>query len=250
MTNLRTLMNMRKTIYRAIAVATLAILPATAQAVPIVGTIDLIGAVRITPTGIDWLTNGTIPGGPTGTASVVTSTGYFAPLDFLDQAVELDLDSVPVGVSGLNISGFETFEDMPGVNFILDTILSCGQVSANPAVECFLGVNSAFRFSQDASGTTVIMNFAGFVTDSNNPDPLAMSSFDAKFSATFLNQTPAQILTAFEAQGYVDAPYGAQKATIEIPVTEVPEPATMLTFGAGTALLAAHRRRRAKKAAK
>ena len=40
--------------------------------------------------------------------------------------------------------------------------------------------------------------------------------------------------------GQFSADYSAQ-------FTAVPEPATLLTFGAGTALLAAHRRRRAKK---
>ena len=41
---------MKKALFQAIAVATLAILPATAQAVPIVGTLDLTGAVRVTQT--------------------------------------------------------------------------------------------------------------------------------------------------------------------------------------------------------
>jgi hypothetical protein len=251
MNTLRTLTHMKKAIFTAIAVASLAILPATAQAVPITGTIDLVGAVRITSNGIDWLTGGSTPGGTTGDAIVTASSGYFDPLNFGDDALELDFAGVPIGVGGQNISGFETFEDMPGVNFTLDTILACGQTSLNPAVECILGPNSMFTFNQDTKGTTVVINFSGFVTDSNNPDPLAMGTFAAKFNATFLNQTPIQILTAFQQQGFIDAPYSAQKAVVDVPNnTEVPEPATMLTFGAGTALLAAHRRRRAKNATK
>ena len=69
MNTLRTLTHMKKAIFTAIAVASLAILPATAQAVPITGTIDLVGAVRITSNGIDWLTGGSTPGGTTGDAS-------------------------------------------------------------------------------------------------------------------------------------------------------------------------------------
>jgi hypothetical protein len=248
MNNLRTL-TMKKAIFTAIAVATLAILPATAQAVPIVGSIDLVGGVRITGESIDWLTDGE-PGGTTGDAIVLASDGYFDGLGFGSGATELDLSGIPIGVSGQFIPGFETFEDMPGVNFILDTILSCGQTSFNPAVECILGTESAFSFVEDTRGTVVVMNFNGFVIDSDNPDPLAFATFDAKFSATFLGQTPLDILIAFAENGFVDAPYSAQKLTAEVPITEVPEPATMLTFGAGTALLAAHRRRRAKKAAK
>jgi hypothetical protein len=239
---------MKKAILTAIAAATLTIVPATAQAVPIVGSIDLVGSVRITGDTIDWLTGG-LPGGPTGEAFVLASSGYFDGLGFGSGATELDLSGIPIGVSGQLVDGFETFEDMPGVNFILDTILSCGQSSLNPAVECLLGPASAFAFVQDQQGTVVVMNFNGFVVDSDNPDPDAVATFDAKFSATFLGKTPLDILVAFQTQGFIDAPYSAQKITAEIP-TEVPEPATMLTFGAGTALLAAHRRRRAKKAAK
>src|SRR5436190_20137274 len=103
MNTLRTLTHMKKAIFTAIAVASLAILPATAQAVPIVGTLDLTGAVRVTPTSIDWLPqdNGF------GLARVeATSTGYFAPLANT-LIVEQDLVGVPVGVTGLNVQKFE-----------------------------------------------------------------------------------------------------------------------------------------------
>jgi serine/threonine protein kinase len=74
---------------------------------------------------------------------------------------------------------------------------------------------------------------------------------DGKFDATFTGMTPAQILQAFVDNGEIFTVYSARKITIDQPdVPQVPEPATMLTFGAGTALLAAHRRRQAKKAAK
>ena len=238
---------MKKAIFTAIAVASLAILPATAQAVPIVGTLDLTGAVRVTADGtIDWLPEGL--GG--GIARIEqTSSGYFAPLGgFI--AIERDLEGIPVGVTGLNIQNFETFPDtpLPGLNFILDTILSCGQASFAKEVECAAGESSPFRFDQDAEGTTVIINFKGTVIDTNNPGEI--STFSAKFDATFTGLTPAQILQAFIDQGEIRTVYSARKITIEQPgVPQVPEPATMLTFGAGTALLAAYRRR-TKKAAK
>jgi hypothetical protein len=246
MTNSRTLKNMKKALFQAMAVATLAILPATAQAVPIVGTLDLTGAVRVTNTTIDWHPVGT----GFGIAQIQsTSNGYFDVLDG-QLAQEMDLTGFPVGVAlnaPFGIPGFETFPNtnLPGLNFILDIIVSCGQASLNPADECDAGVNSPFRFDQDALGTTVILNFRGRVQDSNNPGE--ESTFTAKFDATFTGITPQQILATIAAQGFIDSPYSAQKVSVDIPTTTVPEPATLLTFGAGTALLAAHRRRRAKK---
>jgi hypothetical protein len=249
MNNLRTLTNMKKALFRAMAVAVLAILPATAQAVPIVGTLDLTGAVRVDVDGtIDWLPEG----GPDGLAIVQpTSTGYFAPLGNT-LAHELDLAGLPVGVQlGAGIPNFETFEAMPGLNFILDMIVSCGQSSLDPDNECVAGEDSPFRFDQDTEGTTVILNFRGRVI--NPLDPTVggdVSTFSAKFDATFTGLTPTEILTLLTTNGEIFSPYSARKVTVAPPVTEVPEPATLLTFGAGTALLAAHRRRRAKKSAK
>jgi hypothetical protein len=229
-------------------VAVLAILPATAQAVPIVGTLDLTGGVRVTANSIEWLPSN---GNGTGSALIMaTSDGYFNPLDgFL--ATELDLVGVPVGVQlGTGLSGFETFPNtpLPGLNFILDMILSCGQASLDPVDECDAGLNSPFRFDQDTQGTTVIINFVGRVIDPIGA-PGEISTFNAKFDATFTGETPQQILARLAVAGEIFSPYSARKISVES-VQEVPEPATLLTFGAGTALLAAHRRRRAKKSAK
>jgi hypothetical protein len=244
---------MKKALFQAMAVATLAILPATAQAVPIVGTLDLTGGFRVQLNSIDFLPTG----GGVGFARVEpTSLGYFAPLGgFIAQ--ELDLIGLPVGVQLLNANGdpgipdFETFpgSPLPGLNFILDIIVSCGQASLNPMDECDAGVNSPFRFDEDTEGTTVILNFRGRVIDTNNPGEL--STFNAKFDATFTGLTPQQILAVLAANGEIFTPFSARKLAVEAPPPpQIPEPATLLTFGAGTALLAAHRRRRAKKGAK
>ena len=246
MTNSRTLKNMKKALFRAVAVATLAILPATAQAVPITGTLDLVGRVRVTATTIEWLPLNALP----GDALILGATDYFDGLQGTTTN-ELDLVGLPIGVQlGAGIPDFETFNARPGLSFILDTILSCGQASLNPVVECDGGLGAAFLFAEDLRGTTVIINFAGRVVDTNNPGEEA--TFSAKFDATFLGQTPAQILNTIfgpNQPGFIVSPYSAQKVVID-DITTVPEPATLLTFGAGTALLAAHRRRRAKKAVK
>jgi hypothetical protein len=249
MNNLRTLTNMKKALFRAMAVAVLAILPATAQAVPISGTLDLVGRVRVTATTIEWLP---LTGPIAGDALILGATDYFAPLEGF-AAQELDLAGLPVGVQlGAGVPGFETFPNtpLPGLNFILDRILSCGQASLDPATECDGGLGSAFIFQQDTQGTTVIINFEGRVVDSANPGEEA--TFAAKYDATFLGQTPQQILNRIFGvgqPGFIISPYSAQKIVVD-DISEIPEPATLLTFGAGTALLAAHRRRRAKKSAK
>lgn len=243
MINPRTLTNMKKALVQAIAVATLVILPATAQAVPIVGTLDLIGGVRVTADQIDWLPEG----GGTGTALILgTSNGYFTALSG-DTAIELDLTGLPVGVQiGTGVPGFQTFPgtDLPGLNFILDIIVSCGQSSMDPDEECVLGEDSAFRFDEDTEGTTVIMNFRGRVIDANNPGEV--STFTAKYDATFTGLSPEEILTIIGTQGFIETGYSARKIAVDVPTPRepIPEPATLLTFGAGTALLAAARRRK------
>ena len=245
MNNLRTQTNMKKALFTAMAVAVLAILPATAQAVPIVGTLDLAGAVRVSAEGVvEWLP---LDGG--GDALILnTSTGYFIPIRN-QRASELDLGPFPTDTQ-LGIPGFETFEltSLPGLNFILDVIVSCGASSLNPADECDAGLASPFRFDEDTEGTTVIMNFRGRVIDAANPGEV--STFNAKYDATFTGDTTLELLTRLSTEGFIETSYSARKIAVDVPTAEIPEPATLLTFGAGTALLAAHRRRRAKKSAK
>ena len=95
------------------------------------------------------------------------------------------------------------------------------------------------------------MNFRGRVIDPIGA-PGELSTFSAKFDATFTGLTPQDILDAVRCERR--NLHGLLRAeghrTGEQPPPTIPEPATMLTFGAGTALLAVHRRRRAKKAAK
>ena len=65
--------------------------------------------------------------------------------------------ALPVGVQLINAGGgagipdFETFpgSPLPGLNFILDIIVSCGQASLNPVEECDAGSDSPFRFDED-----------------------------------------------------------------------------------------------------
>ena len=85
--------------------------------------------------------------------------------------------------------------------------------------------------------------------DTNNPGEL--STFTAKFNMPFTGLTPEQILADdLASREKFFRSTLARKVAVEQVQVQTPEPATLLTFGAGTALLAAHSRRRAKKGAK
>ena len=166
MNTLRTLTHMKKAIFTAIAVASLAILPATAQAVPIVGTLDLTGAVRVTAD-LDRLAAAETLGSGSH-ASEPTSTGYFDPLANTLRCVGTGPCWRPGrchGAQHLRLRVDLPDSPLPELNFILDTIVSCGQASLNPDVECVAGLDSPFRFDQDTEGTTIILNFRGTVVD-------------------------------------------------------------------------------------
>jgi len=248
MTHSRSLTNVKKTFLLALAVATLAILPATAQAVPIAGDLRLGGTVRVTNTDIDWQA---VDG--FGNEFVVlpsTAGDYF---DFLNLSFgdALDLNTLlqPVGPAGFPpLANFLTFDADPGLSFTLTGIASC-----DPAT-CFVPGTAfnAFQTFNNTSGvfdTTVQMSVRGTVQDVTGPNGTGeVSNFTGSYTATFTGQSIASVLADFLADNEINAGYDAE-FVVSIP-SQIPEPATLLTFGAGTALMAAHRRRKAKKAAK
>jgi hypothetical protein len=87
---------------------------------------------------------------------------------------------------------------------------------------------------------------SGTATDSTpNSGPINVeSNWIGTWSADFVGQTIADLQAAFlpGGPGFIISPYSA-----DLVITFVPEPMTLLTFGTGTALLALHRRRRARK---
>ena len=245
MNNLRTLTHMKKALFVVIAVATLAILPATAQAVPIAGDLNLSGRVTVDATTINWL--GLQPAAIFGDNEffVLDGTGYFSHLTDVPLGDALDLDSTlfPVNTP-ISLPNFLTFDADPGLSFELEFIAEC-----DPSACLF--PNTPFNaYETTVNGivrTTVELAMRGTVTDADNPGESA--AWIGTWSNAFIGVTIADLQAAFApgGPGEITAPYAAD-ITVTTNVTEVPEPATLLTFGAGTALLAAHRRRRAKKA--
>jgi len=237
--------NLKKALFSALAVVSLAILPTTAQAVPIAGDLTLAGAVTVTATDINFLesfgSNEFIVIPDPGPADYFTFlSGTFG------DALDLNYLAQPVGPGGFTpLQNFLTFDADPGLSFTLEAIAAC-----DPATCFFPGTPfNIFQTFNDTTGdfdTTVQMALRGTVQDTTGPNGTGeISTFAASYTATFQGQTIAEVMADFNADNQIDAPYSAE-ITAQIVPTAIPEPATLLTFGAGTALLAAHRRRRAK----
>ena len=228
---------MRKAVLVALMIiGVTAVVPTRVQAVPIVGTLDIAGAVRVTNTGlIDWVP----PVGMGFGMPVVqpTTIGYFAPLiGFTVREADLSAAAFPAGPPGTfaPLSGFQTFPGtpLPGLNFTLTGIDIC-------EVGCGFGFAPQFNVVFTGGNTSVIMNVRGTVTDSGNPGEL--SNWVGQFTAQFPGQSPSDLIAQLLRDGFIDTSFSASKISTAVPT--IPEPATLLTFATGAALLAWRRRR-------
>ena len=233
--------HVKKLILVMVAIVGLAVLPTVGEAVPISGDVSLSGGVRVDATTIDWLPY--TPGNTNEFAVVFSTPGdYF---DFLigTQGDAIDLNAVanPVGVP-FTLPNFLTFDADAGLHFDLDYIAPC-----NPA-DCFIPGTAFNAYQQVVGGivrTTIELAMRGTMDDSTpnaGPGPDVTNFWIGTWSADFIGQTMAQVQADFLRQGFIEAPYSSRMT-----VAFVPEPMTLLTFGTGTMLLAAHRRRKAKK---
>ena len=231
--------HLKKALLAVMAVVSLAILPTSAQAVPISGELNLAGRVRVDATTIDWLE--LLGAGTDNEFIVLFGTEHFDGLAFTQgDALDLNVALQPIGVP-FSLPNFLTFEADEGLSFELQFIAPC-----DPASCLFPG--TPFNAYQETVGgvvrTTVELAMSGIATDTAGPNAVeGASMWQGTWSQSFVGVTIADLQAAFApgGPGFIVAPYAA-----DIQVTFIPEPMTLLTFGAGTALLAAHRRRRTK----
>lgn len=156
-----------------------------------------------------------------------------------------DANFVPQGPSG-GVDDFFILTERPTWEFT-ETFLLPGQLG------------TPFFFVEQAGSTSVTIFLFGTAFDTVTPG--LVSNWSAVISAQYVGWTIDELfncLTTGSAGGngtpspcaiYGDGfalPNNTWSGTFVAQAAAIPEPATLLTFGLGTALLAAHRRRRAK----
>jgi len=261
--------------------------PMTVSAAPIVGTLGISGGVIYDTRGAAGsglsIVDFAPPGGGTGTSGVTISTqsGYFTPIDPFSQATILDItnDITAVGVPGpayvpagidlgpAGIGGFlRNFTDPDvaglypaGLHFDLTQLLNqAGPACTGAETIGNSCVEGPFALQDTAAGVRVNFDVLGYFR--NGVDE---GYFAGAFSTTFLGlhfqdagsshneglftrlDVTGRDLACITAQGTdISCTFDANFAN----VAAVPEPASLMTFGAGAALLAMVRRRRAAKA--
>ena len=220
---------------------------APAAAAPIVGKLSIEGAVIVDEDTIDWYFPVGPPDGDFETKN--PSTGYFANIVDIDaQGDILDLDAVlgpPLPVAGF----LNDFQDTPDDAKYGDLTFTLNSVIEPAVEECEDGVEYAegetcriglFLLTEGAGAVTIKLQVTGeFVHPVDDPDGApATGTFTTVIDAGF--DSIKKVNDQITAGGSINTGFTAE-------FNVVPEPATLLTFGVGTAMLAAHRKRRAKK---
>ena len=237
----------KKVLFTIVAVLGLGIVAPVAAA-PITGTMGIAGAVTVSATTIDWLP----AGGPDGTFGSLTGTEYFADVfnpgifpAYTGEALDLTGQIFPIA------NFLSQFEEDPEVvseyddlSFTLEGIIApsapaCNGTETAIGTTCSLG---PFTLLQTATGVDVTFDVFGSFVDLTYGDDGSLNNAIGLYTTQISGATIASISATLDAGGSINATYSA-----DFTATAVPEPATMLTFGLGTAVLAAHRRRRAKK---
>jgi hypothetical protein len=233
-------------------------LPRAANAGLITGELDIAGGVVVDANNANWFLTVTPPSGPPATGpqeALVIGTslmdgGVLAPITPLVTLVHetnLNFTTFPPG----DITPpFDMFEfpctapcttANPPIDFVLTHINTCAENGGTPNVTCF--GNSPFLFTEHTVGgttkTDVTLNLFGTVHDTTTPN--LISNWTGNFTGNF-NGSIADLFAVIEAGGTIGNSFSATK--IVIAPAAVPEPATLLMFGTGTAIFGAMRRRK------
>jgi hypothetical protein len=238
---------MRKFLAVGIGVLSLALLPQASEAGVITGILDFSGAIRVNTSGqIDFGNNGFGTAGVFNVANTTTLQNGGGPVLNFGTVSDKDLSAAAQPTTGFApLDLFESLSADPTIDFVLTDILSCAEIAG--AASCPFGdVTSPFSFAQAGFSVTVTMVMSGTVFSTLTPGLVSDwgGTFTAQFPGTQQNPTTvAGLLAQFLAVGYIDTSISASKITTQQPV--VPEPATLLTFGIGSGILALRRRRKA-----
>jgi hypothetical protein len=229
--------------------------------VEIVGRFNFtLGEVNVTLGNIDWTTD---PGGVLNpppnvvktygsfdlATSIATRTGVFADPDF--GAVGLGPDLLPIDGFGVPPLEPEKIQDMSanpvdanyfpvGTPVSISSFLILAERPTWDFIATFLVPGTAgtpFLLSQNGNNVDASISINGRAVDSATPT--LFSNWTAIISAQYTNTTVAAVLAAVIAG---TLPVNTWSGTFE--ATPIPEPMTLLTFGAGASALAAYRRRR------
>jgi len=241
---------MRRFLVVSMVILGLGALPKAADAGVITGDLQITGAVEVGADFANWF-QGIVAGAGVNpniwniTGSSIQDDGVdVTALQFPKTIHETNLSAVttPPG-EDISVDLFEYALDptLPVVDFVLNYVLTCPELGALYTCVGF----SPFGFIQNLNGsTTIALSMRGVVFDTATP---TIQSLWSGLWTTNVNIPlfggPGTIQGIIEGGGTILNSASATKITT---FQAVPEPATLLTFGAAMAFLVAHRRRQAK----
>jgi len=259
---------MRRFLVTAMALLGVLALPTYAKAALVTGTLDLAGGVQVTSTSASWFLS-VAPISGANEAFVIGNTVLDGgvPVTALNppallHETNLTNATTPAGTP-LNVTMFEyNLSGSPKIYYDLNYVDTCAEL-LGPYV-C-LGT-SPFGFIQNSDSVTVALQMRGIVYDGADVVggvPQITNTWTGTWStqvagAVLCNQlgtggandftkpcTPTSFFGIIETGGTLSLSYSGEKIAAAVPT--VPEPATLLMFGTGIAVLG-RRLRRAKKA--
>jgi hypothetical protein len=239
---------MRRFFLVTMVVLGMVVLPKAAHAAVIAGTIDLTGCIVVTATSADWFrfcSTPTVPN-PTGpglaeiVGTTLTNGGVPIPIPAgsLMNETNLDFTTATPGTT-LNVNFFEFPQAATNIDFVLTHVDTCLELGGT--YQCF--GTSPFGFVQNSSSVTIALQLRGNVYDTSTPG--IVSTWSGLWT-TNVSGTIADIFAQIEPPNcglcFIEHSYSVTKIAVAAPA--VPEPATLLTFGVGSAILARMRRRK------
>jgi hypothetical protein len=235
---------------------------APASAAAIVGTFNIAGSAILTPVGSNYTLDFVPPVNPDPAGngvwnSTFPATGYFTPIhptpvspvsqvtikDTTDNAASAPPYTFVTTGAAVNVPNFlSTFTAIPGLHFDLTQIVASAAPICTGAEtinqSCRPSANSPFTLTVTASGTTTSYGVLGYFRNGAD-EGFGGGAFTTQGSG----QSVADILGLLAAGQPI-----AASASANFRSAAIPEPATLLTFGVGSGILALRRRRKAQQA--